>query len=71
MLELNPQRRITAEQALSHPYFAHFRDSKDEPKMTEIIDFSFEATPGLKLENIRDMIVNEIAHWNPSLPTMK
>lgn len=42
MLELNPDRRITAEQALQHPYFAEFHDAADEPSFEGTLDFSFE-----------------------------
>ena len=30
MLEINPEKRITAKQALEHPYFADIRDKNDE-----------------------------------------
>lgn len=31
MLEINPKKRITAEQALDHPYLEAIRDATDEP----------------------------------------
>ena len=31
MLEIDPDRRITAEQTLAHPYLAQFADPTDEP----------------------------------------
>ena len=30
MLVMDPDRRLTAEQALSHPYFANYADPDDE-----------------------------------------
>jgi serine/threonine protein kinase len=32
MLQLDPNERITCEQALEHPYLATFHDSDDEPE---------------------------------------
>ena len=31
LLQFNPQKRLTAEQALQHPYVAHFHNAEDEP----------------------------------------
>lgn len=31
MLELDPEKRITAEEALAHPYLAQYADPSDEP----------------------------------------
>ena len=41
MLELDSERRITAVQALSHPYLAQYADPSDEPD-SEPYDQSFE-----------------------------
>ena len=41
MLELDADRRPTAEQALAHPYLAQFADPNDEPT-AEPYDDSFE-----------------------------
>jgi len=41
MLDLDPDSRITAEQALSHPYLAQYADPTDEP-ISEPYDQSFE-----------------------------
>ena len=32
MLQLDPNERITCEQALAHPYFKKFHDIEDEPE---------------------------------------
>jgi serine/threonine protein kinase len=42
LLEFKPERRITVEEALSHPYFKDFRDITDELKSDQEIDFSFD-----------------------------
>jgi len=43
MLELDHTKRITAEQALQHPYLAAYHDPDDEPVHSHSFDFSFEA----------------------------
>lgn len=42
MLELDPDERITAEEALAHPYLAEYHDPADEPVCTEPYDQAFE-----------------------------
>lgn len=41
MLELDSEKRITAEQALAHPYLAQYADPTDEP-VSSPYDQSFE-----------------------------
>ncbi|KAG1249094.1 hypothetical protein G6F68_013520 [Rhizopus microsporus] len=41
MLALDPMKRITAEEALSHPYLASYHDPTDEPASSEKFDWSF------------------------------
>ena len=38
MLQLDPNERITCEQALEHPYLATFHDSDDEPEWYQFDD---------------------------------
>ena len=42
MLEFNPNKRISVEEALKHPYFEDLHDSEDEPEFTEEIEFKYE-----------------------------
>ena len=37
LLEFNPEKRITAEEALRHPYLAQFHNPADEPSCDHII----------------------------------
>jgi len=52
MLAFNPERRITAEDALTHPYFAEYHDPLDEPSAEH--PFTFEAEiDSLALEQLK------------------
>lgn len=42
LLDLNPERRITTEEALKHPFLESLHDDEDEPIFTGNLDFSFE-----------------------------
>ncbi len=37
LMQFNPAKRITAEEALRHPYVASFHNEADEPSHPEII----------------------------------
>ena len=64
MLQLNPKKRITANEALLHPYFEGFHDPSEEPVFTGSMDFSFENNPTLTFEEIGQMILDEIKNMN-------
>ena len=44
MLVIAPEKRITVEKALEHPFFAEFHDPEDEPLADALhpYDFDFE-----------------------------
>ncbi len=42
MLEVNPSKRITAKEALAHPYLKSLHDPSDEPEFKGEADFKFE-----------------------------
>lgn len=42
LLDMNPERRISTEQALKHPFLASLHDEEDEPVFTGNFDFTFE-----------------------------
>ena len=64
MLDMNPKRRITVEDALKHPYLESLHDPEDEPLFESEIDFSFEEDPNLTLDDIKKIILKEISHYN-------
>lgn len=55
MLVLDTEKRITAAEALAHPYFTQYHDPEDEP-VAEPLDQSFES---------RDL---EIQEWKRTTP---
>jgi serine/threonine protein kinase len=61
MLHFNPEKRITVEQALKHPYLQSLHDEEDEPTCN-IFDFTFEQN--VNQQNIKKMIYDEIMEWN-------
>ncbi|XP_074285521.1 mitogen-activated protein kinase 3-like [Silene latifolia] len=66
MLMFDPTRRITVEEALSHPYLAGLRDISDEPTCSEPFSFDLELAT-LEVEDIKEMIYNEALAFNPTL----
>jgi mitogen-activated protein kinase 7 len=44
LLQFNPERRITVEEALSHPYLKTFHEITDELSSEKELDFSFDET---------------------------
>ncbi|KAB1219480.1 hypothetical protein CJ030_MR3G012276 [Morella rubra] len=58
MLVFDPNRRITVEEALSHPYLAPLHDINEEPVCPRPFSFDFEQ-PSLSEENIKELIWRE------------
>lgn len=61
MLAFDPNKRITVEQALSHPYLAELHCPDDEPttQPVDAFDFDFEIYE-LKSNDYRDLMYEEI-----------
>ncbi|OMJ95336.1 hypothetical protein SteCoe_1238 [Stentor coeruleus] len=59
MLEFNPKKRITVEEALKHPYLADFHDSDDEPVSSEIADFQFE-NQEFTFDELKNLLLEEL-----------
>lgn len=64
MLTFDPTRRITVEEALSHPYLARLHDIADEPICPEPFSFEFEQQV-LGEEQMKEMIYQEALALNP------
>jgi serine/threonine protein kinase len=65
MLEIHPNKRITVEEALAHPFFAQLHSAEDEPVAEAPFDFSFENE---KLHRVRlqELIWQEAGDFRPS-----
>ncbi|RLU25822.1 hypothetical protein DMN91_001982 [Ooceraea biroi] len=69
MLELDAEKRITAEQALAHPYLAQYADPTDEP-ISLPYDQSFEDMD-LPVEKWKELVYHEAINFVPQqLPTL-
>jgi len=64
MLAFNPAKRITVEEALSHPYLASIRDLDDEPVAEAVFDFDFEKWQ-LSKEVYQELVFQEILAFHP------
>lgn len=64
-LSIHPQKRITVEQSLKHPFFAQLHSPEDEPVADRPFDFSFEDE---KLHRVRlqELIWQEVGDIRPS-----
>ena len=58
MLTLRPDERISAEEALQHPYLADYHDPEDEPSCPNRFVFPFEKSE-MNRERLRELIRNE------------
>ena len=65
MLAFNPDKRITVEEALEHPYLESMHDPEDEPT-SPIFDFAFEEEAETRV--IKEMIYETIVEASKSLP---
>uniref|UniRef100_A0A0C9SAA1 Mitogen-activated protein kinase n=1 Tax=Wollemia nobilis TaxID=56998 RepID=A0A0C9SAA1_9CONI len=70
MLVFDPSKRITVEEALSHPYLASLHDINDEPSCHAPFNFDFEQ-PSLTEEHIKELIWKESLNFNPDSDMMQ
>ena len=68
LLATQPGDRLTAEQALEHPYFADLHEPTNEPAAPPFLDFDFESEP-VDINTIRAHIYNEMLAFHPELAT--
>lgn len=64
MLQFNPNKRITIEQALQHPYFEDFHDVKKEPRCDRIISIPISDNKRLSVKEYMALIYKEIDRRN-------
>lgn len=58
-LEFNPNKRISVEDALAHPYLKLLHDPADEPAFANTVDFDFEAADK-NLNDLKKVILEDI-----------
>lgn len=62
LLHFNPFKRITAENALRHPYLAQFHNPIDEPICSRIIRIPIDDNTKLTISEYRERLYAEIVH---------
>ena len=63
LLQLDPKKRVSAEEALTHKYLNRYHDLKDEPICTPPFDFSFEKKL-LTKDELKQAITDEIMDYH-------
>lgn len=58
-LEFSPDKRITVEEALAHPYLKALHEPADEPIFEKNVDFAFENT-NVSLHDLKRVILEDI-----------
>ena len=66
MLQFNPKKRISAEEALAHPYFASLHDTKDEPSSKISFSFAYENVD-ISEKELRDSLYALACHYHPEM----
>jgi p38 MAP kinase len=64
LLDMDPDKRPTAAEALDHPYLAKYHDPEDEPECDRRYDDSFENME-LDVEGWRKLVFDEIKSFVP------
>jgi mitogen-activated protein kinase 1/3 len=64
MINFNPAKRITVNEALDHKYFEEIRTKKLEIEVDSIPVFDFETDENLSLEKIRKLFIEEINYYS-------
>jgi mitogen-activated protein kinase 1/3 len=67
MLQVDPSKRITVEEALKHPYLKDYYDPKDHNSFKGDVNFKFENDPNITLNDVKGIIIDEInafKRWN-------
>jgi serine/threonine protein kinase len=64
MLQIHPRKRVTVEQALSHPFFGSLHSPEDEPVADALFDFTFE-NEHLNRIRLQELIWQEVGDFRP------
>jgi len=71
LLVFNPQKRLTCEQALAHPYLAQFHNPADEPVLTAAIEIPIDDNKRLSISAYRQNLYKKIIQRKKQLRAMK
>lgn len=64
MLHFNPEKRITIDEALKHPYFENMSDPENEPKCENV--FEMEFNENITLDELKRLMYEEIMSFDPN-----
>ncbi|KAF0691546.1 Aste57867_17258 [Aphanomyces stellatus] len=66
MLQMNPRKRASVDEALNHRYLASIRSIEDEDQVApHPIQMEFDDAGTLSIQEIRRLMTNEIAYYHP------
>ncbi|CCI46282.1 unnamed protein product [Albugo candida] len=66
MLIFDPEKRISVEDALAHPYLESLHNEEDEPVALEAFSFDFEKE-ALTKKRLQELIIEEICRFHPDV----
>ena len=66
LLQFSPNKRLTAAQALHHPYLKAYHAASAEELPTPRVDMAFEAQQPSR-ETLRRLLWDEVAHFHPEV----
>ncbi|KAL9655263.1 hypothetical protein ABK040_009037 [Willaertia magna] len=66
MLVFNPKKRITAAEAMCHPYFSQLHDPKDEPKSNLSFNFKYENV-NITERELREELYHLSCQYHPEI----
>ncbi|VDN28269.1 unnamed protein product [Gongylonema pulchrum] len=64
LMMIAPWKRLTAEQALCHPYLDMYHDPKTEPICSKKVYFDAEAIEQLGVEELKQELLNEVTRFD-------
>jgi len=71
LLQFNPEKRLTCEEALAHPYLAQFHNPADEPILTHAIEIPIDDNKRLSISAYRGNLYKKIIQRKKQLRAMK
>ena len=66
LLQFDPRKRPTADEALAHPYLAAYKDAPEEGLPTPEVEMNFEAD-NPSTDDLRMLIWDEVLRYHPQL----